>query len=145
MQSHNISFRTQAHTSHDPDTVVSYGHKPDHRDNTRGKAQWLIKEADERAIFTTAMANCWTEKKFAWSLYRPQGQVAVLGVDRDHQTEVFIARFDEHSTAAWHGYPCNHKEPQQRPPPSVLNDWLNQRIFSAAKIRKITWGQRCAI
>lgn len=60
-------------------------------------------------------------------------------------TQVLVARFDEHADDEWHGYPCNYKEPQQRPPTEVLNDWLKKELLPRAKIRKIASGQRCAI
>lgn len=145
MQLHEIIFRTKQQAPTDPDNLVKYGHKSDHRDKTGGKAQWTVSELEERNVFKLAMSNQWKERKFAWSIHRPAGSVAMLGVDRDHTTQVFIAKFDEHEPSAWHGYPCNYKAPQQRPPSSILHDWLNQGILSAAKIRKITSGQRCAI
>jgi hypothetical protein len=145
MNLHEIRFRKIDQPSEDPDHLVRYVHKMDHRDKTKGKAQWRIQTSEERDVFQTAMMNQWIEKKFAWSLYRPSGIVMKLGVDRDHATELFIAKFDEHQVAAWHGYPCNHKEPQQRPPGDILADWLSQGVLPAAKIRKIASGQRCAI
>lgn len=145
MNSHDILFRNDDHASGAAECLVSYVHKMDHRDKTRGKAQWGIPMPEERDVFRAAMENQWIERKFAWSLYRRSGLVMKLGVDRDHSTELFIAKFDEHQVAAWHGYPCNHKEPQQRPPVGVLADWLAQGILPAAKIRKIASGQRCAI
>ncbi|WP_298273851.1 hypothetical protein [uncultured Bradyrhizobium sp.] len=117
----------------------------DHRDGTPGKAQWKIGLSEERGIFQVAMASQWIESKFAWSLYQSAGSVAHLGVDRDHVTQVFVARFDEHADDEWHGYPCNYKKPQQRPPTDVLNDWLKKALLSPAKIRKIASGQRCVI
>lgn len=145
MHLHDIAFRSKDHTPADPDTTVQYGHKADHRDKTPGKAQWRILPPEERDVFKMAMTNQWTERKFAWSLYRPAGSVSNLGVDRDHTTDLFIAKFDEHAAPAWHGYPCNYKEPQQRPPEAVLNDWLMQKFLPPAKIRKIASGQRCGI
>lgn len=145
MDLHDIAFRVKSDPPSAPESVVQYGHKMDHRDRTRGKAQWRILLPEERDIFKLAMINQWIERKFAWSLYCRDGLVTNLGVDRDHITDVFIAKFDEHASPAWHGYPCNYKEPQQRPPETVLRDWLDQSFLPPAKIRKIASGQRCAI
>lgn len=145
MTLHPIRYNTAQNPPPASPSVVHYFHKMDHRDRTPGKAQWKIGLPEERNIFQAAMASQWTESKFAWSLYQLAGSVAHLGVDRDHVTQVLVARFDEHADDEWHGYPCNYKEPQQRPPTEVLNDWLKKELLPRAKIRKIASGQRCAI
>ncbi|MGF1629500.1 MAG: hypothetical protein ACFCUT_08525 [Kiloniellaceae bacterium] len=145
MNVYEVRFRTSAHSAGDPDSKVGYSHKPDHRDWTRGKSQWQIDLSAECSIFTDAMTHRWRSGKFAWGLFRQTEKVRYLGVDRDHETAVFIARFDEHSPDQWHGYPVNHKQCQQRPPEGVLFDWMTKKFLSAPKVRKIASGQRCAI
>lgn len=121
---------------------ASYKHKSDHRDGTPGKSQWTISEAAERQSFLDTMINNWIEQGWGWGIHTPGGVVAILGVDRDHSTEVFISRFD-YNSGEWHGYPVNYKNVQQRPPGAVLRDWVAKTFLAKAQMRKIVKGQPC--
>ncbi len=121
---------------------TNYKHKLDHRDATPGKSQWIISEVAERQSFADAMANTWVANGWGWGIHAPGGAVAILGVDRDHTTQVFISRFD-HAAGEWHGYPVNYKIPQQKPPATVLRDWLRKAFLGKAQVRKIVKGQPC--
>ncbi len=128
------------------DTVtVAYCHKGDHRNAAPGKSQWDISKKDERTCFTDAMRAGWTRQKFAWGLHLQGGTVSILGRDRDHKTPSFIARFDEHAEAEWHGYPVDHRKMQQRPPGEIVREWFDRSLISKAQTRKIVCGQPCRI
>ncbi|MFA6115199.1 MAG: hypothetical protein WC729_14465 [Sphingomonas sp.] len=123
---------------------TNYKHKLDHRDATPGKSQWTIPEISERQSFTDAMVNSWVADGWGWGIHAPGGALAMLGVDRDHKTQVFFARFD-HDAGEWHGYPVNYKIPQQKPPGQVLRAWLAKTFIAKAQMRKIVKGQPCRI
>lgn len=126
------------------DQSTNYKHKSDHRDRTRGKSQWGVSEAAERTSFTDAMTNAWVSGDWAWGVHAPSGKVEMLGVDRDHQTELFLSRFDQ-GAGEWHGYPVNYKEPQQKPPGTILLAWVNKSILGKSQMRKIVKSQPCRI
>ncbi|MBS1073764.1 hypothetical protein JK176_02570 [Gluconobacter sp. Dm-73] len=123
---------------------TNYKPKSDHRDNTHGKSQWTISLPEEVKIFTLAMGNKWISDKWGWGIYTNAGQVAVLGVDKDHKTTLFLSRFDENA-GEWHGYPVNYKEKQQKPPSIILLDWVDQNIITKVQMRRIVRSQPCRI
>jgi hypothetical protein len=115
-----------------------------HWNGATNKSQWRIRKPEEFDIFATAIAGQWGLGNDYWGLYRPSGLASYLGVDRDHETPVFLARFVGHSpTAVWHGYPVNHRE--DTPKTNVLNLWLEQSILPPAKIAKIQRRKPCAL
>lgn len=94
--------------------------------------------------FINCVQGAWGEGHYFWGIYSPAGKADYLGMDRDHQTRVFIARFEaKASTKTWHGYPVNHIE--GRPPDSVLRIWLDQNTLPAAKISKIVTRKSCKL
>jgi hypothetical protein len=82
-----------------------------------------------------------------WGLHLPNATVEYLGVDCSGTYSLFIAKFvDGNRKGHWHGYPG---DPQRHaadiPNPDVLRSWLDDKILSAAKIRKIARGQPCSL
>ena len=124
--------------------TASYKHKSDHRDGTPGKSQWTVSEAAERESFKDAMVNQWIKSGWGWGVHVPDGELAMLGVDRDHVSEVFISRFD-FAADEWHGYPVDYRKPQQKPPGTVLLSWVAKAYLGKAQMRKIVKGQPCRI
>lgn len=123
-----------------------YVHKRDHRDKTAGKSQWDISEADELSSFTVAMSSGWVNASYAWGIHKPNGVPKYLGRDRDHSTQLFIARFESKKEPfVWHGYPVNHKETGQRPATTVLKLWIEKSVLPRTKISKIERGVKCTL
>lgn len=124
-------------------STQSYQCNPMHRNGTDGKSQWDISYKDEILSFADAITKGWHADGYAWSVFPPHSPTYV-GRDRDHTTPVFIARFEATSTPpVWHGYPVNHKKSKQRPPVEITRAWLDDNVFSPAKIRKIARGEPC--
>ena len=130
---------------------ISYIHKKDHRDNTPEKSQWTISELEERDCFEFSLRNNWnTPDCVSWGLYFDHtGNVGYLGKSASKEADkqnLFLAKFvDSNKNNLWHGYPANHTKNQDRPPEQILNNWMKEKYFSVAKIRKISKGQKCKL
>jgi hypothetical protein len=119
-----------------------YRSNPVHRNGRTGKSQWIITVAEEHGTFSLSIQRHWQEASAAWGFHMPNGEPAYLGVDRDHGTRLFIARFEARTTPqVWHGYPVNHRD--DCPPTSVLNHWLQERVLPRAKLSKIICSKKC--
>src|SRR5687768_16359480 len=117
---------------------VSYLHKPDHRDGTRGKSQWVISKSSERDCFSTTRPPDWTVGQPVWGLHAVNGRAALLGVGKDGEEDLFVAKFvDPSSNHQWHGYPVSHKDRNDKPPAATVLRWQGDdliRIQTASKI-----------
>lgn len=123
-----------------------YTHNLVHRDWSREKSQWTISELLERKCFVHSCRKQWLEPGTTWGLHFHRGEVEYLGLGRDHQTRVFIAKFvHDPGIDEWHGYPVDHRRPGDKPPKEVLDSWLRERILAAPKIRKIKGNQPCKL
>ena len=120
---------------------------PDHRNQTPRKSQWTISIDEEIRCFNVAQVRGWHVNNVGWGLYMPNAHPDWLGVAQDHHTKVFIAKFvSSQHTDTWHGYPADYRRnAHDIPHERVLNSWLQDGIFTPAKIRKITKGQRCSL
>ena len=118
-----------------------------HRDGARGKSQWRISRDDETGCFDRARANRWLVEveRVGWGLHLPAGKPDYLGVARDHETKVFVAKFTEDQDV-WHGYPADHRRNHRDiPVDDVLAGWMREGLLKPAKIRKIGRGQPCRL
>ena len=93
--------------------------------------------------FDNAITKGWGSGDVYWGLCPFPGP-NYLGVDRDHTTRVFLARFEARSTTqVWHGYPVNHRT--GRPSDVVLKQWLADGTLPPAKISKIQARKPCSL
>jgi len=75
----------------------------------------------------------------------PTGRPEYLGVAQDHATQIFIAKFVG-AGGVWHGYPADHQQNQRDiPDESVLLKWMDLKVLSPAKVRKVLRGQLCLL
>jgi hypothetical protein len=119
-----------------------YQSNPTHRNNANNKSQWVITLPEEHDCFSNAITSGWMVPERAWGLHFNGGAIAVLGVDRDHTTELKIARFETSGNPqVWHGYPIGRSQPP--PASNVLNAWLQAGIISPAKLRKLIQRKPC--
>lgn len=115
-----------------------------HRNGRAGKSQWTVSRQAELGTFSDCVTSNWGGQARYWGLFRANGNVSYLGLDRDHSTALFIAQFDGKSQPQiWHGYPVNHRD--HRPPDAVLNSWLEHQVLSPAKISKIVARKKCKL
>jgi hypothetical protein len=118
-----------------------------HRDGTKDKSQWTIEVPKELTVFAAALRAHWTDAAagWGWGLHIVRGRVAYLGVGRDHELRVFVAKFlDGTHTSTWHGFPADHRRgPSDRPPERVMKTWLETKVLAPAKVRKIAKGKPC--
>ena len=125
--------------------TATYTVNPVHRNGALGKSQWRIPRPDEIKCFDGARAAGWLDSDVGWGLHRPDGTPAYVGVARDHETRVFVAKFtgDLH---VWHGYPADHcPSYSDIPTERVLGRWMRDGQLSSAKVRKLTPGQPCRL
>ena len=126
---------------------VMYAHHPPHRDGTIDKSQWRITEQDERSSFQDCRTKHWFSENTGWGLHFANGSVSYLGMGRDHQTSVFVAKFvSQLNRKLWHGYPADHqRSTTDIPSEAVRRQWLEFKLLTAAKIRKLSRGQPCSL
>ena len=126
---------------------ITYCINPVHRNKTPGKSLWTISMPLERDVFLNASNQCWLVEYSGWGLYFEKGKVSYLGVGRDHQKQVFVAKFvDSGRQQSWHGYPADHqRDAKDVPTESVLRSWLEGRYLNRPTIRKLTKGQPCSL
>jgi hypothetical protein len=128
-------------------TNSSYATIDYHRNGHPEKSQWTISEAEEINCFKLSENNKWLLQDHGWGLHFINGKADFLGIAQDRVTLVFIAKFVAKSPAnAWHGYPADYRNNSKDiPAECILKEWLNKKIISTAKIRKITKGQPCSL
>lgn len=118
---------------------------PPHRNGSPQKSQWTIPEEDETACFDAATAMNWLVGDAGWGLHIVNTSPTWLGTCIDG-TRSFVAKFVGNvSTNVWHGYPADHRKPQDVPADEVLRAWLAQGRLGKAKIRKLAKGQPCRL
>lgn len=134
---------------------ICYIHNPQHRDGNPNKTQWTINEIDERSCFQFAgrlkyEQNCELSTT-CWGIHVTNGRVCALGKSAVKSSapiyDLIIAKFvDGNANHKWHGYPADHEANiQDIPPECVRSSWLKSGYLTAAKIRKISRGQRCRL
>jgi len=126
---------------------ITYCINPVHRNKTHGKSQWAISMPLEKDAFTNAANQRWLLGDSGWGLYFKKGKASYLGVARDHQKQVFVAKFvDSGRQQSWHGYPADHQtDTKDIPAESVLNSWLKSGFLRRPTIRKLHRGQPCSL
>ncbi|HLP87614.1 MAG TPA: hypothetical protein VK184_03275 [Nostocaceae cyanobacterium] len=124
----------------------------DHRNNSPDKSQWTIDLIVERSCFKLSLISSWNEPQYtSWGLHFENDTVTYLGHSSQNEPnacKLFIAKFvDSNKNNKWHGYPANPsgQKPQDIPPESVLNQWLNKEYLRPQTIRKISRGQKCKL
>ena len=116
-----------------------------HRNGALGKSQWRILVSEEISCFDRARAAGWLDSDVGWGLHLPNRTPAYVGVARDHETRVFVARFTG-NLRVWHGYPADHRQSYgDIPTERVLGRWMRDGLLSRAKVRKLTRGQPCRL
>jgi len=124
---------------------VIYKMNPVRRDGTSGKSQWRVSRQDEIRCFDGARASNWLVGPVGWGLHLSAGVPDYLGVARDHQSRVFVAKFTGEQNV-WHGYPADHRRNHRDiPTESVLADWMREGLLARATVRKLTRGQPCRL
>lgn len=128
-------------------TGIFYEIHPDHRNKTRNKSQWIIKIEEERSCFNKTIENSWINKNVGWGLHFENDILSYLGFAQDHITKIFIAKFvDGSNSNHWHGYPADHhRNNDDIPSQKILHLWLDAKVLSSPKIRKILRGQPCSL
>ncbi len=121
-----------------------YLHHPDHRNGNPQKSQWTILERQELDVFTVAMQSNWLFNNKGWGLYKVEGALRYLGINRQRDEDVFVARFVGQANN-WHGYPADRENRSDRPPLEVRRRWISERTLPRPKIRKLGAGERCAL
>lgn len=140
-----LTFRQMSHQPYDSEYDGSdYQVHPKHRNWTPEASQWTITEAEEKVSFQCAVAWSCMDGCKGWGLHLVNGKCTFLGLDKDHQTQVFIAKFVcADSTHPWHGYPVHHSRSSDRPCRKTLEIWLEYGLLRPAAIRKVMKGQPC--
>lgn len=124
---------------------MTYKVNPAHRDGTSGKSQWRVSHEDEIRCFDGARTSHWLVGTVGWGLHLAAGNPDYLGVARDHETKVFVAKFTGERDV-WHGYPADHRRNHRDiPNERILADWMREGVLKPAKVRKIGRGQPCRL
>lgn len=125
--------------------TATYQVNPLHRSGALGKSQWRILVSEEISCFDRARAAGWLDVDVGWGLHVLNGTPAYVGVARDHETRVFVAKFTG-SLRVWHGYPADHRQScGDIPTEHVLGRWMRDGLLGRAKVRKLTRGQPCRL
>lgn len=116
-----------------------YQTNPPHRSGAPNKSQWTIPLAGEHDCFRGALEAGWRDGNIAWGFHQANGIKQQLGLDRDHATPAYIARFEaKNQPEVWHGYPVGRQDP---PTQEVIRIWLENDVLPPAKLAKIA-GRR---
>ncbi len=121
--------------------------KPDHRDGTAKKSQWVIPVSGEVESFRLAIDEGWFKDGLGWSLHLRDDHAAYLGTaaqDPGPAKALFLALFE--IAPICHGFPADHRRSsREKPPTAVRSAWLDRKYLRPAVIRKIGKGQRCSL
>jgi hypothetical protein len=130
---------------HAIDGGMIYAIKPDHRDGTPVKSQWVIPIPDEIVTFRLTVQEIWFDGDRGWGLHLVNGKAENLGVAVDRAQRIFIARFEgDLSRNYWHGYPADHlRRTGDIPTEEITQVWVDRGYLPKPKVRKILKGQRC--
>jgi len=124
--------------------TYSYNANPAHRNMTPDRSQWTVPLPREENTFRFSIESNWRHESYSWGLYIENGNAHYLGLDRDHQTQVFLARFEARTVPeVWHGYPVGHRD--RSPPETILKKWIDGNVLPKAKIAKIAAGKKCTL
>lgn len=114
-----------------------------HRNGTPGASQWTISEQDEHVTFALSWGSGWCHGQKGWGLHLVGGVITRLGMIVNPTMSVYIARFvGDAGRVSWHGYPADGRKPQDIPIEPVRRQWLDLKVLTPAKIRKIAKGER---
>ena len=129
------------------DNGITYGVKPDHRDNTHVKSQWTITVDEEVLCFRLTCERTWFLDDRGWGLHLTDGKAQYLGVGLDRNQRLFVARFEgDLPKQYWHGYPADHvRRADDIPAEAVAGEWIAEGYLPPSKVRKLLKGQRCKL
>lgn len=125
---------------------VRYQVNPQHRDSNPNKSQWDITVENELYVFRCAAYYKWFTHNKAWALFLNNGEMHYLGTVPGNR-RTFIAKFVvDNNHNAWHGYPADHiSKSQDIPDGAILQAWVQSKLLTKPKMRKIMQGQPCSI
>lgn len=126
-----------------------YVSKNYHRNGNRNKSQWksAVTVKVEVAIFLKAHKQ---GQSHVWGYYLRGGVAAALGTSPSSTqpvVDLFIAKFNgQENPQVWSGYPADYRRnPQDRPPTSVLSEWATAGLIAKHEISRVRGGKRCAL
>jgi hypothetical protein len=126
-----------------------YVSKPDHRDGTSTKSQWIVSIGDEYACFEHGVSRGWVSISgdSAWGLHLVDGRCEYLGKTAPGHgppSDLFVAYFQLADVC--HGYPSDlMRSRREAPPTSVARDWLTGKYLRPSVVRKLQQGQLCSL
>jgi len=126
---------------------LTYGSKPDHRDNTAVNSQWTINVEQEVECFRFTQARRWFDDGHGWGLHLENHSAAYVGVGIDRTHQLFLARFEgDRNNTYWHGYPAEHtRRTDDIPTEGIALQWIARNYLAKSKVRKLLKGQRCKL
>lgn len=120
-----------------------YQINPKHRDGSKKKSQWLIKNHEEAGVFGWSLEHKSQSGEYYWGVFFDGYDCCVLGrTEHNHPTK--IARFESNGyPRIWHGYPVDYiNDPQNDcPHRKVLLEWVKLGVINKSKIAKLIGGQ----
>jgi hypothetical protein len=113
-----------------------------HRNETPGASQWTISIEEEHTSFIWSWESGWCRDRKGWGLHLVEGAITSLGRIVNPTTFVYIAKFvGDTERLNWHGYPADGRKPQDIPIEPVRQLWIDRKLLTPAKIRKIARGE----
>ena len=126
-----------------------YVSKNYHRNGNRNKSQWKssVTIKVEVEIFLTGHKQ---GQSHAWGHYLNGDTVTVLGTSPSSTqpvVELLVAKFNgQQNPQVWSGYPADYRRnPQDRPPVSVLNEWVTAGVIAKHEISRVRGGKKCTL
>lgn len=126
----------------------SYVHKSYHRNGNPNKSQWTVVPTIEVHLFEISYQNVRNTSPVLWSLHIENGVPVAVGISctaKPPQRPLKIARFNHHKRPDyWSGYPADYRSRHQdRPPISVLKEWVAAGIISTADMSRVRGSKAC--
>ncbi|MEK0157893.1 hypothetical protein WLQ65_01825 [Pseudoalteromonas piscicida] len=123
-----------------------YENKADHRLpgwNKTKKSKWIISIEQEKDVFISGYKAKWFDGENIWSLKSADKTLDVIGEDHRPRfikkgktyTELVLAKFVEHTTNCWHGYPVNALT--DFPSSEILKAWNKSPGIPKKEIMKL--------
>lgn len=95
-------------------------------------------------VFNYSASQGWLVGNTGWGLHLPNDKPEWLGMATDKINKLFIAKFVQKHPSPWHGYPADYtKRAQDIPHEITVFAWINARLLTKAKARKVLRGIRC--
>ena len=122
---------------------VRYFVHPKHRGRpTKNRCTWIISVLEEVALFRKVIPVLCRPGEIYWAAEAEGRRLRTVGINV-HRESLIFAKFVDDS-AIWHGYPADYrKQPQDRPPIPVLQNWETQGLLKKHHIAKISGGKKC--